>query len=119
MGDKPIFFTGEMVFPWFADDFASLGGLREAAELLAKRADWPRLYDKESLRDTRVPVSAAMYYDDMYVERAFSEETAALLGPNCRVWVTNEYQHSGVRDDGRRIFDNLIKMARDELAIPS
>lgn len=30
-----------------------------------------------------------------------------------RVWATNEYKHSGIRDDGARIFDRLLSMARD------
>mmetsp|Transcript_153769 Transcript_153769/g.493063 ORF Transcript_153769/g.493063 Transcript_153769/m.493063 type:complete len:615 (-) Transcript_153769:11-1855(-) len=113
--EGPLLFTGEMVFPWFAEDFISLGGFKQAADLLATRADWPNLYDKDALRDTKVPVSAAMYYDDMYVERAFSEETADLLGPNCQVWVTNEFQHSGIRDDGKRVLDTLMKMVRGEV----
>jgi len=116
---RPLYFSGEMVYPWFADDFASLGGFKKAAELLAAKADWPKLYDKDQLKDTKVPVAAAMFYDDMYVERLFSEETVSLLGPNCRVWVTNEFQHSGIRDDGRRVLDTLIRMAKDEISIPS
>lgn len=36
--------------------------------------------------------------EDMYVEREFSEDTARLLGPAClKVWLTNEFQHSGIR----------------------
>lgn len=117
--DKPLFFTGEMVFPWFADDFGRLAHFREAAEILATKTDWSYLYDHDRLRNTSVPVAAAVYYDDMYVEREFSEEVATLLGPNCRMWVTNEFQHSGVRDDGSRILDTLIKMSRGVVQIPS
>jgi hypothetical protein len=29
----------------------------------------------------------------------------------CKVWITNEYQHSGLRDDGARIFTKLLGMA--------
>ncbi len=32
-----------------------------------------------------------------------------------RQWVTNEYKHSGIREDGGRIFDRLINMCRDQL----
>ena len=34
----------------------------------------------EALRDCAVPVAAAVYAQDLYVERSFSEETAELLG---------------------------------------
>lgn len=117
--DGPIYFTGEMVFPWFGEDSPTLQHLKGAAERLAEVPAWPPLYNKDVLRETKVPVAAAMYYDDMYVVRAFGEDTAKLLGPNCKVWVTNEFQHSGVRDDGRRVLDTLFKMLRGEVQIPS
>lgn len=30
------------------------------------------------------------------------------------MWVTNEFLHSGVREDGPRVFKTLLAMARDE-----
>lgn len=106
----PTLLTGEHVFPWMFDDYPALAPLREAAELLA-RHEWPRLYDVERLRDCAVPCSAAIYADDAYVDRAFSEETAALL-PTMRVWLTNEFEHDGLRVDGARILDRLVDLAR-------
>ena len=47
----------------------------------------------------------------MYVERVLSEETAALTR-NLRPWVTSEYEHNGLRADGRRILDRLFALAR-------
>jgi hypothetical protein len=47
----------------------------------------------------------------MYVERAFSEETAAAIG-RLRPWLTNELQHDGVRVEGDRVLGRLIDMAR-------
>jgi len=114
-----VMLTGEMVFPWFSEDFAALGSLSKTAELLAQKSDWCPLYDVERLRNTSVKVIAAMYYDDMYVERVFSEDVVRLLGANCKVWVTNEFQHSGLRDGGGRVFDTLLKMSAGELGIPS
>lgn len=116
---EPILFTGEMVYPWLAEDYPTLGALQEAAEILAAKSDWPDLYDLEKLKDTQVRVAAAMYYDDFYVERTFSEQVVRLLGDKCAVWVTNEYMHSGIRDDGSKILDTLIKMAKGEAGIPS
>lgn len=34
-----------------------------------------------------------------------------------RQWVTNEYKHSGIRDDGARILDRLLSMARDMILL--
>jgi pimeloyl-ACP methyl ester carboxylesterase len=124
----PIYLSGEMVYPWMGDgDFAALTPLRRVAELLAEKDDWPALYDREALRGVAnasnkvggkgVPVAALISYDDIYVERAFSEETADLLG--AKVWVTNEFQHSGLRDCPARVFDTLLAMTKGEVALPS
>ena len=109
-GDTPELFTGEHVFPWMFEDYGALAPLREAAELLAAH-EWPRLFDAERLRANEVPVAAAVYADDPYVERAFSDETAALIR-GTRAWVTNEYEHNGLRADGDRILSRLIDLAR-------
>ena len=108
--DTPELFTGEHVFPWMFEDYGALAPLRDADELLAAH-EWPRLYDAERLRANEVPVAAAVYADDPYVERAFSDETAALIR-GARAWVTNEYEHNGLRADGDRILDRLIDLAR-------
>lgn len=34
-----------------------------------------------------------------------------------RQWVTNEYAHSGIRDDGARIFEQLLAMARGSIPL--
>ena len=103
-------FTGEHVFPWNFVDDADLAPLREAADLLANR-QWPRLYDEDVLRACDVPCAAAIYHDDPYVPREFSLQTAALI-PTMRTWVTNEYEHNGLRAAGDAILDRLIGMAR-------
>ena len=109
--ERPVFFTGEMVYPWMFDDYADLRPLKAAAELLAEFDGWPRLYDPAVLRANRVPCAAALYYDDMYVERAFSEEMAQTIG-GLKVWVTNEYEHNGLRADGERVLGRLLAMIK-------
>jgi pimeloyl-ACP methyl ester carboxylesterase len=106
----PELFTGEHVFSWMFEDIGALAPLREAAGILAEH-EWPRLYDAGVLRTNDVPVAAAIYANDAYVERAFSEETAALVG-RLRPWLTDEYEHNGLRTDGGRILDRLIALAR-------
>jgi pimeloyl-ACP methyl ester carboxylesterase len=108
---QPPLFTGEMIYPWMFEEDPGLQPLREAAQMLADDEDWPALYDVERLRANTVPVAAIAYFDDMYVERAFSEETAAMI-PGCRIWVTNEYEHNALRADGGRVLGRLIDMAR-------
>jgi hypothetical protein len=113
-GDDLTLFTGEHVFPWTFDDDSELAPLREAADLLAER-EWPALYDPDVLAGCEVPSAAAIYAEDAYVDRAYSEETARLV-PSLRPWVTNEYEHNGLRADGGRILDRLIGLARGRVA---
>ena len=35
------------------------------------------------------------------------------MGPNVRVYATNEYMHSGIREDGKLIIDKMIAMLDD------
>ena len=106
---SPELFTGEMVYSWMFADYGALAPLREAAELLADH-EWPQLYDGERLEQNDVPAAAAVYAEDMYVERAFSEETAARI-EGLRMWLTNEFDHDGVRQD-ERVLDRLIGLVR-------
>jgi pimeloyl-ACP methyl ester carboxylesterase len=104
-------FTGEMVYPWMLEQYETLRPLREAAELLAQKDDWPRLYDPEVLARNTVPVAAALYYFDMYVDLGYSLETVARI-PHVKPWITSEYEHNGLRADGERILDRLIGLAK-------
>lgn len=97
---RPVPFTGEMYFPWQYDEVASLRPFRDAAHALADREDHPRLYDPAQLRRNEVPIAAAMYFDDMYVDFGSAQETARAV-PNTYLWVTNEYEHDGLRQDTR------------------
>jgi pimeloyl-ACP methyl ester carboxylesterase len=106
---QAFYFTGEMVFPWMFDQYTNLKPLKQAAEILAQKADWDNLYDAEQLKRNSVPVSCAVYAEDMFVELDFSRETLALM-PNAKAWITNEYEHNGLRADGERILDRLIAM---------
>ena len=56
---------------------------------------------------------------DIYVNLELGNETAALLGGKTQMWITNEHQHSGLRDDGERVFTTLLAMTRGEATIPS
>jgi pimeloyl-ACP methyl ester carboxylesterase len=104
-------FTGEMMYPSLFDHDPGLIPFREAADILANRTDWPRLYDVEALRRCTVPVAACVYVDDMYVERQFSEETADMIS-SMRVWITNEFMHDGLRNHGERVLGRLMDMVR-------
>lgn len=112
--DQPVLFTGEMIYPWMFDEYPQLQPLKAAAHLLAIDDEWPRLYDIETLRNNRVPCVAAVYYNDMYVERTYSEETAANIR-GIKLWITNQYEHNALRADGEVLLDRLLRMLRGDV----
>jgi pimeloyl-ACP methyl ester carboxylesterase len=112
--NQPVFFTGEMVYSWMFDEYKYLRPLKEAAEILAKYDHWPRLYDESVLQSNSVPCAAVIYYNDIYVERTFSEETARNIH-GIKLWVTNEYEHNGLRADGERMLGRLLGMLHGEI----
>ncbi len=104
-----FYFTGEMVFPWMFDQYTCLKPLKQAAMLLAEKQDWGQLYDCAVLAKNTVPVTCAMYADDMFVEMDLSRQTLKRI-PNSKAWITNQYEHNGLRADGEHILDTLITM---------
>ncbi|MFC6931530.1 hypothetical protein ACFQHO_15120 [Actinomadura yumaensis] len=104
---EPFTFVGEMIYPWFFEEDPALTPLRETADLLASY-EWPALYDPDTLAANTVPVAAAVYYDDMYVDRDFSLETARVI-PGCRTWITSEHAHNGLSADPR-VLDHLLTL---------
>ncbi|QKW50413.1 alpha/beta fold hydrolase [Streptomyces buecherae] len=107
----PVLFTGESVHPWMLETQPALRPLRETADALAARTGWGPLYDAERLARNTVPVVAAIYHDDLFVDTDHSLATARAIR-GLRTWVTNEYEHDGVRAGGV-VLDRLLRLARD------
>ena len=106
-----IALPGEMIFPWMFEDDPGLRPLADVAEVLAQKDDWPALYDVDRLARNEVPVVAAVYLDDAYVDATFSRETADRIR-GIRTWETNEHQHDGLRVGD--VFERLLAMRRGE-----
>jgi pimeloyl-ACP methyl ester carboxylesterase len=104
----PLLFTGEMMYPWMFEEIAALRPFAAAADILAAADDWPALYDPERLAANEVPLAAAVYFDDMYVDSGLQLDTLSRVG-NSRPWVTNEYEHDGLRKDPR-VLGRLLDM---------
>jgi len=105
----PLLFTGEMFYSWMFDEIRALEPFRGAAAMLAAYDDWGPLYDLERLAMNQVPVLAAVYYDDMYVDAELQLDTARRVG-NVRTWVTNEHEHDGLRTDASAVLGRLMDM---------
>ena len=104
----PLLFTGEMMYPWMFREISALKPFAEAAELLAAYDSWPALFDVERLAANPVPLAAAVYSEDLYVPVDLQLATVDRVG-NARAWVTNEYEHDGLRSDAR-VLTRLMDM---------
>lgn len=105
---RPVLLTAEMMFTWMFREVRSLRPFAEAADLLAAKDDWPPLYDLNRLARNEVPVCAAVYYDDLYVDSELQLQTIERIG-NARAWVTNEHEHDGLRS-GPAVLERLFDM---------
>ncbi len=103
-----ILFTGEMIYPWMFDEYQSLKPFKKAADILAKKSDWAVLYDQSNLLDNQVPVAAAVYTNDMYVDRVYSKKIAEAIS-NLNVWETDLMEHNALRSDGKVVLESLFK----------
>ena len=60
------------------DEVAALRPLKDAANSLALKSDWDRLYDKSVLQNNTVKVASATYFDDLYVDFNLAQARALL-----------------------------------------
>lgn len=109
---QSLLFTGEMIYPWMFRDIAALRPYAAAAEALARMPMETQLYDHARLAANEVPLTAAVYTDDMYVDLDLSLQTARKIG-NIRLWITNEHEHDGLRAS-TAVLQRLLSM-RDTL----
>ena len=105
---RPLNFTGETVFPWMFEEISSLRSYEAATKHLAEHEQPIDTYDVEQLAVNQVPVEAAVYFDDMYVDAQLSLDTASRIA-GVHAWVTNEFEHDGLRlgDVAERLFTAL------------
>lgn len=105
---RPLYFTGETVFPWMFDEIAALRGFGPAVNHLVAHEYPIDTYNLEQLAQNEVPVEAAVYFDDMYVDAPLSLDTASRVA-GLHAWVTNEFEHDGLRlgDVAERLFTAL------------
>lgn len=112
--EGPIFFTGEMVYPWMFEDYAELRKVQDVANRVAADAEWPALFDEEQLAKNEVPVYAASYIEDMYVASDLALETAKKI-KGCKVFTTNVMFHNAVRSKMEEVVSQVLKLRDDVL----
>ncbi|TFH56933.1 alpha/beta fold hydrolase [Glutamicibacter arilaitensis] len=105
--------TGEMIYSWHFSEDPALRPLEDVARILAEHEGFGPLYDLEVLAANTVPVAAAVYHDDVYVDRELSLRTASQVA-GLQAWVTEDYHHDGIGDEGPAIFRRLLAMTNGE-----
>lgn len=103
-----VLFTGEACFPWMFEQEHALQPFRPAVEVMMQQTQFDQIYDPVQLANNDVPLQAAVYADDMYVDSSLSLDTLSHIG-NSHYWITNEFEHDGVHGD--RVFKHLFEEA--------
>ncbi|KAF2970865.1 hypothetical protein GQX73_g2698 [Xylaria multiplex] len=113
LGDRPLFFSGEMIFPFHFETCSELIKMKETAHILANYDEWPSLYDIEQLGKNEVPVYAASY-NDMYVDASLARVTASRI-KGIKVFETNVLFHSALRSKPDEVFRELLALRDDTI----
>ena len=105
---RPLMFTGEAMFPWMFDEDPALVPFRPAMDVLMEDTEFDPIYDPARLAQNEVPLQAAVYFDDLYVDATMQLDTLSSVG-NSHAWVTNEFEHDGMH--GSVVFKHLYEEA--------
>ncbi|MBT1176240.1 alpha/beta fold hydrolase [Bifidobacterium callimiconis] len=106
---RPLMFTGEAALPWMFEEDSSLTPFRPVMDVLMEDTRFGRIYDVDQLARNEVPLQAAVYFDDMYVDSSMQLDTLSRIGRS-HAWVTNEFEHDGVHH-GTTVFRHLYEEA--------
>ena len=107
-GERPLNFTGEAMFPWMFEQEAALRPFKPAMDVLMESTHFGTIYDADQLARNEVPLQAAVYFDDMYVDSGLQLDTLSRVG-NSHYWTTNEFEHDGLH--GSTVFKHLYTEA--------
>ncbi|OTA27122.1 proline iminopeptidase [Alloscardovia macacae] len=105
---RPLMLIGEAALPEMFEQDAALRPFAPAMDLLMADTSWGKVYDEEKLAENTVPLRAAVYFDDMYVDSGLQLDTLSRVG-NSHAWVTNEFEHDGARSGN--VFQHLYEEA--------
>jgi pimeloyl-ACP methyl ester carboxylesterase len=108
----PLYFSGEMIFPFMFQAYPELTKLHEVADIIAEYKDWPELYDPQQLVRNEVPIYAASFENDMYVNFGLVKETLQNVN-NCKQFNTNMMYHDAIRSKTDEVLKTLFALRDD------
>ncbi|KAF4625789.1 hypothetical protein G7Y89_g12372 [Cudoniella acicularis] len=112
--EAPLFFSGEMIYQFLFGAFPELESLAPVADIIAKYPGWPELYDDWQLLRNEVPLYAASFIDDMYVDFGLAQETVKLV-KNCKQFITSTMYHDAIRSRTDDVLKELFALRDDSL----
>lgn len=110
--EQPLYFSGENIFPFHFDTHPELIQLRDVAQKLATYDQWSPLYDLDQLSMNEVPVYAASFVEDMYVDNNFARDTARLV-KGTKTFETNVMYHNALRAKTDEVLVQLFQLKED------
>ena len=105
---RPLMLTGEAAFPFMLEDDPLLAPFKPAVDLLMADTEFDQIYDEGQLAANTVPLQAAVYFDDLYVDSGLQLDTLSRVGAS-HAWVTNEFEHDGLH--GSEVFGHIFSEA--------
>lgn len=105
---RPLMMFGEAMFPWMFEEDPALKPFAAAMDVLMEDTRFGGLYDTDRLAANTVPLQAAVYFDDLYVDATLQLDTLSRVGAS-HAWVTNEFEHDGLH--GNKVFAHLFSEA--------
>lgn len=112
--EAPLMFSGEMIYPFMFEIYPELSKLAQVAEIIAQYPGWPELYDPWILAKNEVPLYAATFVDDMYVNFGLAQETAKLVR-NCKQYITNSMYHDAMKSKTDEVLKELFALRDDNI----
>ncbi|KAJ2904708.1 Proline iminopeptidase [Zalerion maritima] len=112
--EQELYFSGEMIFPFHFDTYPELQKMKEVAEILAKATDWGELYHLPTLEHNTVPVYAASYINDMYVDYDLAKESASRIR-GIKTLETNSLHHNAIRARPDQVIPQLFALRDDSI----
>jgi pimeloyl-ACP methyl ester carboxylesterase len=112
--ETPLHFSGEMVYRWMFDVYPELHALKPVADILASYEGWGGLYDEWQLARNEVPVYAATYTEDMYVDFGLVQESIGKV-KGVKQWVTSGCYHDAVRSKSGEVMRELFALRDDSI----
>ena len=109
----PPSFTGEMIYPWMFDEYKALVPLREVADAAGAAIGLADALRSGAARGQPDSVRRRRSTPTTCTCRASTPSPPPRPFGGMKTWITNEFEHNGLRTDGERVFGRLLDLVRN------